>query len=475
LLKPAVFALFVISLSTASQYYAIVWTHRIFSSSRKAVPFVRSTRLLSIVLLINAGLLAVTVLGWGFQDPDSPFRHYLNIGYFSVIVCIIWYSAVLLFFSTISAIAFRNKKPGAPVATRGDSAFRGEESALRVGQGGKGKDSGEEEGKLNPRAPISMGAEPVHSEDLTEAPAMPLSRRRFLKGAGMMGAASALGFCIVGLSEGYGPISLEEYDVYHPSLTGLDTTLRIIQTSDLHYGWFFGPDQLRSLVDVLNLVQGDALVITGDVFHSPQTAVEKAVPLLARLKPRSLGNFVCMGNHEYHVGASRSIKAFEKANMSLLANDWVTLRKEGSAIHLGGLDDVQKEWNFKKHWDTVRDFVGQAPEEPGMRLMLCHRPSAFPLIARAGIDLALTGHIHGGQMIAPIPGTDYEIAPAKLKSNYTHGWYKRRKCRMYLNRGAGLNYTPWRINCPPEISVFNLRHGEDYAVTARSGRVRTTI
>ncbi len=249
-----------------------------------------------------------------------------------------------------------------------------------------------------------------------------------------MGAASALGVGIAGLVEAYGPLKLEEYDVFHPSLVDAETCFRIIQISDLHYGWFFGHDQLRMLVGAVNAVDADAVVITGDVFHSPYTGVEKAVPLLAKLKPRYFGNFVVTGNHELFVGVPRSVRAFKKSNMVYLADDWITLRKGRSVVHLGGLSDVEAEWSFRGHWDAVRDFVGKAPQEPGVKLMICHRPSVFPLAARAGVDLAFTGHIHGGQMIIPVPGTDYEIAPARIRSRYTHGWYKRGKCRMYLNR-----------------------------------------
>jgi uncharacterized protein len=59
-------------------------------------------------------------------------------------------------------------------------------------------------------------------------------------------------------------------------------------------------------------------------------------------------------------------------------------------------------------------------------------------------------------MIIPWPGRSKGLSPAGIVSHYTHGWYRKFRCGMYLNRGVGLAYVPWRINCPPEIGVFHL-------------------
>jgi len=53
------------------------------------------------------------------------------------------------------------------------------------------------------------------------------------------------------------------------------------------------------------------------------------------------------------------------------------------------------------------------------------------------------------------------VSVASVASKFTHGWYSEGKGTMYLNRGAGLTFVPWRVNCPPEISVFHLRASDD--------------
>jgi predicted MPP superfamily phosphohydrolase len=91
-----------------------------------------------------------------------------------------------------------------------------------------------------------------------------------------------------------------------------------------------------------------------------------------------------------------------------------------------------------------------------VRILLSHRPSILEVASVAGFDLVLAGHIHGGQIIVPVPGSVRGVSLAAIASRYTHGWYRHGDCRMYLNRGAGLTFVPFRVNCPPEIAVFRL-------------------
>jgi hypothetical protein len=163
-----------------------------------------------------------------------------------------------------------------------------------------------------------------------------------------------------------------------------------------------------------------------------------------------------MGNHELYVGADRSLESFRKSGLTHLGNKWISLQAEGAVIHLGGLDDLLVDWVPTPESRAFGRLMGKSPQGGGMRMLLCHRPSVLPLASYAGIDLVIAGHTHGGQMIVPCPGLSRGLSPAGVVSPYTHGWYRKFRCRMYLNRGAGLAYVPWRINCPPEIAVFHL-------------------
>ncbi len=274
----------------------------------------------------------------------------------------------------------------------------------------------------------------------------------------MVAAASYAG---QGIAGAYARPIIDQFDLFHPELDGLTRPLTFIQITDFHFGMFLGSPELERVVRLVNALDGDALFITGDVFHSPLTPVEHATPILKKLKPRRLGNFAVLGNHDFYTGEWLVVQSLKQSGISLLRNQWVSFREGGSDIHLGGIDDPMVNWVWGAKFPGFRGFLDKAPSSSGMRILLSHRPSVLPIASQAGMDFVLSGHIHGGQIIFPYPGRDRGLSIARVASPFTHGWYRVGNSRMYLNRGIGLTFVPWRINCPPEIAVFHLHPAGD--------------
>jgi predicted MPP superfamily phosphohydrolase len=312
------------------------------------------------------------------------------------------------------------------------------------------RDKGLEVACLSSRAEGCESSSPDACEDKD------LSRRSFLKWGAAAGLASAVFFSGRAIAQAYGNAVVEEFDLEFPGLGGLSRPITALQISDFHFGMFFGTKELQKMVETVNRIEADILLVTGDIFHSPLTVVEDAVPILKQLKPRRLGNYAVMGNHDFYAGDYRCIDAIKKSGLILLRDKWITMSEGSAKIHLGGLDDPMSNWLWGMEFPNFAGFMRKAPREPGVRLVLSHRPAVLPLAADAGIDLVLAGHTHGGQIIMPSLNNHRGLSVARLVSPYTHGWYRQQDCRMYLNRGVGLTFVPWRVNCPPEITLLRL-------------------
>jgi uncharacterized protein len=284
-----------------------------------------------------------------------------------------------------------------------------------------------------------------------------LTRRKFFKWSTAVGIVTVGGICMEAVSEAFQPPVVEEFDLFNPHLQGLRDPVSLIHITDFHFGMFLNSDDLEILVKTVNSLPGDAVIITGDVFHSPMTPVEAAVPVLSGLKERRLGNFAVMGNHDFYAGERRSVEALRNSKLTLLRNRWITFREGDAVIHLGGIDDPMVNWAWGGEFPRFPRFMADAPGTPGMRIVLSHRPSVLPVAAQHAIDFVLSGHIHGGQIILSPGRPELGVSLARLVSPFTHGWYRRGDSHMYLNRGIGLTFVPWRINCPAEIAVFHLR------------------
>jgi hypothetical protein len=82
-----------------------------------------------------------------------------------------------------------------------------------------------------------------------------------------------------------------------PQLNGL----RIVHLSDIHMGDFMPRTALRRAVDLINAVQPDLAVLTGDLITTEHDPLQDAIAELSRLRA-PLGVWACHGNHERWTG-----------------------------------------------------------------------------------------------------------------------------------------------------------------------------
>lgn len=419
------------------QWYVYVAMRKALLGNPSRQSWFRRLIILGLLVGTNVSVMAWTVSELTLSAAIPIPRQMFLIAYYSYVGCCLGLCIYLMLVQAGLHVGFlvRARHPA------GEPHGQGQSTA----PGGSPGDSG----SGTPRH--SMG-----ERSLSLGSSVNRSRRNFLKWSATAGLAATAGFAGKGVSEAYSEAETTVSHVSHSSLKNLSEPFTLLQISDLHFDWFFGPKQLARLVRAVNAIEADALVLTGDVFHAPYAPVENAIPLLKELIPRRRGNFFILGNHEYYVGKVRSAACLEEAGITPIGDQWISFHERGATIHLGGLDDALQEWTFEGDWHIVQELMKAAPTNPGLRLLLCHRPSILPLAARAGIDLVLAGHVHGGQCIVPFPGIEKGLSPARLFSRYSHGWYQEEGCKMYVNRGAGLIYLPWRVNCPPEIAVIRL-------------------
>lgn len=427
-------------LGIPAQWYAFAILGRYVFPHLDRGLFLSPTRRLTLLAAINLVLLFIIFSPWKPHGGDITWSRMVAIAYFSYLGAV---ALILVFFGTLKLLA------------RGITRDDGSEASGNRLSGGSKDNAGHPTAlQEHPGSDMPHGV----PGGLQSKPRLGtrVSRRSFLKWGTVAGVGAAVGIARSGLVEAYEAPMVEHFTVTHPSLHGLSRPLTFIQASDFHYGWFFGLPQLEGIVEALNQLDGDAVVLTGDIFHSRRTDVQSSEPVLRRLRKRRFGNFVVLGNHELYTGKARSIASFTRSGLIHLDSAWTSLPAGDTTIHLGGLSDPLTEWSRVPTSFLFRRLMDRVPQSPGMRLLLCHRPSILSLAAVGEMDLVLTGHTHGGQMILPLPGARKGFSPAQCFTRYPHGWYRKFDCRMYVNRGAGLIYVPWRINCPPEITLFHL-------------------
>ena len=136
----------------------------------------------------------------------------------------------------------------------------------------------------------------------------------------------------------------------------------------------------------------------------------------------------------------------------MLRNEHAVLDVDGAPLALIGLDDVRSGHPFDTLFrQAVKGLDARIPN-----VVLCHKPYYLEEASEWGVDLMVSGHTHGGQIVLARV-FDTVITPAALISGYIEGLYKLDRTQLYVTRGIGTVGLPVRVNCPPEISILTLQ------------------
>ena len=275
-----------------------------------------------------------------------------------------------------------------------------------------------------------------------------ISRRSFLKGLSsiFLGAAvsgSSYSFLIERFWIETKTIKLS-FDRLPNSFSGT----KIVQISDLHLGHFYSKKNLSDLVKRVNRLKPDILCFTGDLVEDGIEMLEDCIPLLQEFHA-PLGKFAIVGNHDFRSGQQNMvIEALSQGGFKVLVNENTFIEKNGQRIYFAGIDDMMFGVpNIPKSIDGIPEDI--------FTVMLAHEPDFADEVAKYPIDLQLSGHSHGGQIRVPFYGPLFTPDGAV---NYIEGLKQisGSNLLLYTNRGIGTTYLPFRFNCRPEITVFNL-------------------
>ncbi|MBO5374107.1 MAG: metallophosphoesterase, partial [Clostridia bacterium] len=135
------------------------------------------------------------------------------------------------------------------------------------------------------------------------------------------------------------------------------------------------------------------------------------------------------------------------------------LEKDGVTYTIRGVEDpmfTMKKDSAEKTRVVIREKLKTLISDTDeYKIVLSHRPEAFIEYVNAGVDLALTGHAHGGQVQIPFIGG--LIAPNQgFFPKYTTGKHTKNGTKMVVSRGIGNSLCPLRVNNRPEILLVEL-------------------
>ena len=260
----------------------------------------------------------------------------------------------------------------------------------------------------------------------------------------------ALVLSVVGLLNTRRTAAVRHVDV---PIAGLPPSLHgftIAQISDLHVGPTIRGPYIQRIVDRVNQLQPDAVAITGDLVDGPVPELRPHVAPLSGLRSRH-GSFFVTGNHEYYAGAQSWIAEVGRLGIRVLQNEHVVIERDGARLVLAGVPDYTAHHFVEAHRSDPARALEGAPAG-ATKVLLAHQPRSAPAAERAGFDLQISGHTHGGQFF---PWNFF----VRLQQPFTAGLHRLGRLRVYVSRGTGYWGPPKRIAAPSEITRLRLVSG----------------
>lgn len=206
--------------------------------------------------------------------------------------------------------------------------------------------------------------------------------------------------------------------------------LRVVQLSDIHIGAVHGKRYLAKVVGMVNALEPDLVLITGDTISGAVDARRSGLDGLAGLKAPA---YLAPGNHEFYEGVDEMRAAIPK-NVRILADEEVDM----GGFSIFGLDFL--------------DYQGVG----GARIL--DRRFLKPVIAMAHVpqfldlppgSIILSGHYHAGQVFP------FSFL-GRLFVKLFWGVYRKDGVTLYVSPGTATWGPPMRFGSRNEITLLEL-------------------
>ncbi len=229
-----------------------------------------------------------------------------------------------------------------------------------------------------------------------------------------------------------------------PDLDGF----RFVQISDLHIGPILKKEFLERTVNLINAVNPDAVMITGDLMDGSVSYLGNDMRPLAKIQAK-FGTFFSTGNHEYYSGIDVWIPFLKKMGIKVLINEHDSVQVGNARLLIVGVPDAHGAKFSSQHRQNYQAAMAGAPFAD-FRILLAHQPRQIKQALKFNFDLFLAGHTHGGQIF---PFHFF----VRLEQPYVRGLHRELDTWIYVHRGTGFWGPPMRLGASPEITIFELK------------------
>lgn len=317
---------------------------------------------------------------------------------------------------------------------------------------------------------LTMGGIKYSLQSTTESGLLP-ERRKFVSQVALGIAAIPFFSLLYGMTVGKYNFKVIKQTLFFPDLPDDFDGFTITQISDVHSGSFDNPEKISYAIDLINQQNSDLLLFTGDIVNTHAKEMHPWLETFNKIQKHEFGKFSILGNHDYgeYIDWSsdkdkdenfEAIKDLhQQIDFKLMLNENIKIKKGNDEIALVGVEN----WGvkFKKVGDLNKASEGLTKED--FKILMSHDPSHWEMEVKnhpKHFHLTLSGHTHGFQFGIEIPGF-FKWSPVEYVYKQWAGLYENVGRYIYVNRGFGFHAYPGRVGIMPEITVIELKKGQN--------------
>ncbi len=248
-------------------------------------------------------------------------------------------------------------------------------------------------------------------------------------------------------------IKVKEYRIESSILTENFSGFKIVHFSDLLYKSTITKDDVKSLVDKINILKPDIVVFTGDLVDENIKLNTSDIDFLIE----SLGNinaniekYAIYGDADFKLSQYEDI--MEKSGFKILYNSYEKLYyKTNENIFIVGFPS-----SIKEQVDLSKAFEFYNDDERKYIIVLVHDGSTIKYLDNDNyeVDLILGGHSLNGSIVLPYFGG---LFIDKYSYKYYDEKYERGITKIFISSGIGTNKYQYRFNNKPSINLYRLK------------------
>lgn len=231
--------------------------------------------------------------------------------------------------------------------------------------------------------------------------------------------------------------------------------IRVVELADLHNATY-GKDN-EKLVAKVKALKPDLIFYAGDMMNYKNSDYSVLFTLSDKLSEVA-PIYACLGNNEldqYLFEDKAFVKKLSSHKVTVLSNEATDVTVGNTTVQLIAVTEGAEQYDNPN--TNAKKFVESLEPTNNCRICLTHYPELFfNKLLEKNIDIAFTGHAHGGHIRLPKIGGLYSNGEGFLPKLTAGVEEAADGTQVVISRGLGNHNVIPRINNQPELVVVDI-------------------